>query len=49
LKNPGIKQLAMRAADAELSPTGLETIAAMIDEVRKLEQASRRSHRRGGG
>jgi len=49
LKNPGIKQLAMRAADAELSPTGLETIAAMIDEVRKLEQAARKPHRRTSG
>ena len=48
LKNPGIKQLAMRAAAADLSPTGLEAIAAMIDEVRKLEQAARKPHRRGG-
>jgi transcriptional regulator with XRE-family HTH domain len=48
LKHPGIKQLAMRAADAGLSPTGLQTIAAMIDEVRKLEQAARKPPRRTG-
>ena len=48
LANPGIKQLAMRAADADLSPTGLETIAAMIEEVRKLEQANRKPRRRTG-
>jgi transcriptional regulator with XRE-family HTH domain len=38
LDDPGIRQLALRAAAAELSPTGLDAIAAMIDQVKKLEQ-----------
>jgi transcriptional regulator with XRE-family HTH domain len=46
LRNPAIKRLAMRAAEADLSPTALDTITAMIDEVRKLEQASARNRGR---
>jgi transcriptional regulator with XRE-family HTH domain len=38
LKNPGIAQLAMRAAEAHLSPTALDAITTMIDQVSKLEQ-----------
>jgi transcriptional regulator with XRE-family HTH domain len=38
LDDPGIRQLALRAAAAELSPIGLDAIAAMIDQVKKLEQ-----------
>jgi transcriptional regulator with XRE-family HTH domain len=40
LRNPAVKRLAMRAAEADLSPTALDAITAMIDEVRKLEQAN---------
>jgi transcriptional regulator with XRE-family HTH domain len=38
LDDPGIRQLALRAAAADLSPTGLDAITAMIDQVKKLEQ-----------
>jgi transcriptional regulator with XRE-family HTH domain len=37
LDDPGIRQLALRAAAADLSPTGLDAVAAMIDQVKKLE------------
>lgn len=40
LRNPGITRLAMRAAEADLSPAAIAAIAAMIDEVEKLEQAA---------
>jgi transcriptional regulator with XRE-family HTH domain len=40
LRNPGISRLAMRAAEADLSPAAIAAIAAMIDEVEKLEQAA---------
>ena len=40
LRNPGITRLAMRAAEADLSPAAFAAIAAMIDEVEKLEQAA---------
>jgi transcriptional regulator with XRE-family HTH domain len=49
LNNPGIRQLALRAADADLSPTGLDAVTAMIDEVQKLERAARKTRRRTGG
>ena len=38
LDDPGIRQLALRAAAADLSPMGLDAVAAMIDQVKKLEQ-----------
>jgi transcriptional regulator with XRE-family HTH domain len=47
LRNPGIKQLAMRAAEADLSPAGLDAITAMIEEVSKLEQAAASKRTRG--
>jgi transcriptional regulator with XRE-family HTH domain len=40
LRNPGITRLAMRAAEADLSPAAIAAVAAMIDEVEKLEQAA---------
>jgi transcriptional regulator with XRE-family HTH domain len=48
LERPGIRKLAMRAADADLSAAALDAVAAMIDEVSKLEQA-RQHHREGKG
>jgi len=48
LENPGIKRLAMRAAEAELSSAALDAIAAMIDEVGKLEHAAERKGRTKG-
>jgi len=45
LRNPGISRLAMRAAEADLSPAAIAAIAAMIDEVEKLEQGKRRPTR----
>ena len=45
LRDPGIKRLVMRAAEARLSAGALATIAAMIDEVGKLEQAAERERR----
>jgi transcriptional regulator with XRE-family HTH domain len=48
LNDPGIKRLAMRAAEAELSPAALDAVTAMIDQVQRLEQAaSPKSRRRG--
>jgi transcriptional regulator with XRE-family HTH domain len=49
LKNPAIKRLAMRAAEADLSPTALDAITAMIDQVSKLEQnaAKKKGRTRG--
>lgn len=38
LDDPGIRRLALRAAAADLSPVGLDAVAAMIDQVKKLEQ-----------
>ncbi len=45
LSYPGIEALAMRAAEAELSPAALDAVAAMIEQVQRLEQsaAKRRS------
>jgi transcriptional regulator with XRE-family HTH domain len=40
LNNPGIKRLALRAAEAELSPTALDAVTAMIDQVRLLERSA---------
>ena len=42
LQNPAVKRLAMRAAESDLSPTALDAITAMIDEVRKREQGRAR-------
>ncbi|MFI6540969.1 helix-turn-helix domain-containing protein [Nonomuraea sp. NPDC050547] len=39
LNDPGIKRLAMRAMEAELSPAALDAITAMIDQVRRLEES----------
>lgn len=39
LNDPGIKRLAMRAMEAELSPAALDAITAMIDHVRQLEES----------
>jgi ESX-1-secreted protein regulator len=47
LNNPGIKQLAMRAAEANLSATALDAVTAMIEQVSRLEQAAAR--KKGGG
>jgi transcriptional regulator with XRE-family HTH domain len=50
LRNPAVSRLAMRAAQADLSPAAIDAIAAMIDEVEKLEQAAaRRSGARKAG
>ncbi len=40
LARPGIEALAMRAAEAELSPEALDAVAAMIEQVQRLEQAA---------
>lgn len=47
LDHPGIRQLALRAAAADLSPTGLDAIAAMIDQVKKLERETTAAARSG--
>lgn len=47
LNDPGIRQLALRAADADLSRAGLEAVTAMIDQVRKLEGEAATARRRG--
>ncbi|MBB5083945.1 helix-turn-helix domain-containing protein [Nonomuraea endophytica] len=39
LNDPGIKRLAMRAMEADLSPAALDAITAMIDQVRQLEES----------
>ncbi|MFI6910331.1 helix-turn-helix domain-containing protein [Nonomuraea sp. NPDC050394] len=39
LNDPGIKRLAMRAMEAELSPAALDAITAMIDHVRQMEES----------
>lgn len=43
LDDPGIRQLALRAAAADLSPTGLDAVAAMIDQVKILEKDAART------
>jgi transcriptional regulator with XRE-family HTH domain len=51
LRDPGIQRLAMRAAEAELSPAAIDAVTAMIEEVRRLDQAAEqgRQHRTGRG
>jgi ESX-1-secreted protein regulator len=49
LTDPGIERLAMRAAEAELSPAALDAITEMIDQVRRLEQAAPPKKSRGRG
>ncbi|MEV0811172.1 hypothetical protein [Micromonospora sp. NPDC050200] len=41
LANPHIKQVAMRLADARLSPEGHAAVVAMIEQVERLEAAAR--------
>ena len=48
LDDPGIRQLALRAAAADLSATGLDAVAAMIDQVKKLEQEAATTKRGRG-
>ena len=42
LADPHIKQVAMRLADARLSPEGHAAVVAMIEQVQRLEAAARR-------
>jgi transcriptional regulator with XRE-family HTH domain len=42
MRNRGVQQLAMRAAEANLSPAALDAITAMIDHVTRLEKGLRR-------
>lgn len=38
IRNRGVQQLAMRAAEANLSPAALDAVTAMIDHVTRLEK-----------
>jgi transcriptional regulator with XRE-family HTH domain len=38
MRNRGVQQLAMRAAEANLSPAALDAVTAMIDHVKRLEK-----------
>ena len=49
LNDPGIKRLAMRAAEADLSPTGLDAVTAMIEQVKRLEEAAAQRRKRPSG
>lgn len=40
LKNPGIQQLALRVAEAELSDEGLDALADMVQHVQRLERGA---------
>ena len=42
---PGVKKLAMRVADANLSAEALETLTAMVEQVCRLEQPATNRNR----
>jgi transcriptional regulator with XRE-family HTH domain len=46
LITPGIEALAMRAAEADLSPEALDALTAMIEQVQRLEHAAGSKKRR---
>jgi transcriptional regulator with XRE-family HTH domain len=45
LENAGVRGLAMRAAEANLSAKALDTLTEMIEQVRRLDQAAGRGAR----